>query len=1124
MSATTDTPDSPLPPAPSDLGRGPIANILSRPRAVLTLMIAMIIGGILAYVSIPKEANPDIDVPIFYVSISQQGISPEDAERLLIRPMETELRGLDGIKEIEGIASEGHAGIVLEFDISFDKDQALIDVREKVDQARAELPDDAEEPQVFETNFSLIPTIVVSLSGNVPERTLFRKAKELQDQIEAVPTVLEASMSGQREELVEILIDQNKLESYSIRPQEVLDAVRNNNRLVAAGALDSGEGRFNVKVPGLFETADDIINLPIIADGDGVVTLGDVASIKRTFKDASVFQRFNGEPAIALEVKKRLGTNIIENNEAVREVVDRYTADWPGSVNVDYALDESRYIFEVIGSLQSSIITAISLVMIVVVAALGARSAILVGIAIPTSFLLGFLIISVAGMTVNIMVLFGLVLTTGMLVDSAIVIVEYADRKMAEGVPRQQAYIQAAQRMFWPVFSSTATTLAAFIPMLLWPGVPGEFMSYLPIMVIVVLSASIVTAMVFLPVIGGLVGKTAARAKEQGNAQLLSGTHKVDVNELHGITGIYARMLLRLIKIPELVIISIIGIAVSVFVYFGSNNTGVEFFVEEEPERAVVLISARGNLSPFEVRDLTVEVEERLMTIPGIKHVITTAGTEPGGQQLGDVEDKPVDTVGLITIELRDFCCRRRSKEIFQDIRALAAGIPGIKVEVSVVQGGPPTGKDLRLEITAQDYDTVIATTARVRDFLETGMTGLRDIEDTRPLPGIEWELAVDREEAGRFGTDIAEVGAMIQLVTGGALVGTYRPDDSDDEIDIRVRLPRDERTFDQLDQLRVQTENGLVPLANLVERQARPKVSTITRQNGAFAMDVKANVLEGALPDDKVRELGAWLTAQQWPTSVKFRFRGADEEQKESAAFLGTAAMGALFMMFVILVTQFNSFYQTFLTLLTVVLAVVGVLIGMLVTGQRFSIIMTGTGVVALAGIVVNNSIVLMDTYNRHRRAGGLAPIDAVIRTASQRLRPIFLTTFTTIMGLIPMATQVTVDYFNRSIEVGGITSTWWVQLSTAIIFGLGFSTLLTLLLIPTMLALPYVYQQRWQWLRARYATPVSGTQTAPLPEPANDSGPEVEVEVAATAKPKRKRRRKAARGPGPAIPEAAE
>ncbi|MFN0263049.1 efflux RND transporter permease subunit [Tepidamorphus sp. 3E244] len=1062
---------------------GPIGTILSHPRAVVTVMIAMLIGGILSYVTIPKEANPDIDVPVFYVSIAQQGISPEDAERLLIRPMETELRGLDGLKEITGIASEGHAGIVLEFDISFDKDQALLDVREKVDQAQAELPADAEEPQVIETNFSLIPTIVVNLSGNVPERTLYQYAKNLQDRIESISTVLEATLSGQRDELVEVIVDQTKLESYNISQQQLYNAVTNNNRMVAAGSIETGQGSFNVKVPGLFETTSDIYSIPISQNGDALVTLGDVAEIRRTFKDASTYSRFDGKPSISLEVKKRLGTNIVENNAAVRDMVKEATAEWPDAINVDFALDESSHIFEVLSSLQSSIITAICLVMIVVVAALGARSALLVGFAIPTSFLLGFLIINLAGMTVNIMVLFGLVLTTGMLVDGAIVIVEYAERKMAEGVDPREAYIRAAQRMFWPVFSSTATTLAAFIPMLLWPGVAGEFMSYLPLMVIVVLAASIVTAMVFLPVTGGLMagaimashntyrrligrpdhGPSEADLEAQKRAKLLAGNSQTNYAKVPGITGVYVRSLAHIIRWPALVIVLALGTTVAVFYLFGQYNNGVEFFVEEEPERAVVMVSARGNLSPQEMRDIVVRVENEVVQVPGVKHAITVAGTAPAGQpKLGESEDKPVDSVGQVTIELNDYCCRRMASEIFDDIRARTADMPGMRVEIRKIEGGPPTGKDIRLEVTAQSYDKVLAATARISDHFKTGMEGLRDIEDSRPLPGIEWRLNVDREQAARFGADITAIGVIIQLVTDGVLVGTYRPDDSDDEIDIRVRLPEDERSLEQMDGLRVQTERGLVPLSNFVTREAQPKVTTITRQNGAFSMQVKANVQEGLVAQEKVDEVDAWLKGQEWQNGVAFRFRGADEDQKESMAFLGKAAMAAVFLMFVILVTQFNSFYQTILTLMTVILGVTGVLIGMLVTGQRFSVIMTGTGVVALAGIVVNNAIVLMDTYNRMHRELGVNPIDAILQTAAQRLRPIFLTTFTTMMGLIPMATQVTVNFFAREVEVGGITSTWWVQLSTAIIFGLGFSTLLTLIVIPTMLAAPTVFGQQ--------------------------------------------------------------
>ena len=1090
--------------------RGPIQAILSRPRAVLTVMIAALIGGILSYVTIPKEANPDIDVPVFYVSIPQQGISPEDAERLLIRPMETQLRGLDGLKEITGVASEGHAGIVLEFDISFDKDKALTDVREKVNQARADLPEDADEPQVFETNFSLIPTIVVNLSGQVPERTLYQYARRLKDQIEAIPTVLEAPLSGDREELVEVIIDSTKLESYRLNQQQLLEAVARNNRLVAAGALDTGSGRFNVKVPGLFEGARDLQSLPILRRGETVVRVGDVAEVRRTFKDATSYSRFNGQPAISIEVKKRLGTNIVENNAAVRAVVAEATRDWPQSVKVDFALDESKNIFEVLSSLQSSIITAICLVMIVVVAALGARSALLIGFAIPTSFMLGFLIINLAGMTVNIMVLFGLVLTTGMLVDGAIVIVEYADRKMAEGMQRRQAYILAAQRMFWPVFSSTATTLAAFIPMLLWPGVAGEFMSYLPIMVIVVLAASIVTAMFFLPVLGGLIGKSSASKADMDNARKLSGKAHVDLKEIRGFTGTYVRALSHVVRWPTLVILAAAAITVGVFGYYGQHNNGVEFFVEEEPERAIVLVAARGNLAIEEMRDIVVGVERQVLQVPGIKHVITSAGTATGGVKLGDVEDKPVDTVGQITIELDDYCCRRKAKDIFDDIRARTAALPGIRVEIRKIEGGPPTGKDIRLEVTAPTYAEVLAATGRVSDHFKTGMQGLRDIEDSRPLPGIEWQVRVDREEAGRYDTDIATVGSMIQLVTNGVPVGTYRPDDSDDEIDIRVRLPLQERSLERLDSLRVSTPGGLVPLFNFVERGAKPKVSTITRQNGAFSMQVKANVDEGLLANDKIAEVERWLAGEQWPEAVHFRFRGADQDQKESEDFLGKAALAAVFLMFVILVTQFNSFYQTFVTLLTVVLGVTGVLIGMMMTGQRFSIIMTGTGVVALAGIVVNNAIVLMDTYNRLHGELGLQPVDAILRSAAQRLRPIFLTTFTTMMGLIPMATQVTVDFFNREIEVGGVTSTWWVQLSTAIIFGLGFSTVLTLVLVPVLLAAPHIYgemlRRAFGWLMPKLRGTRGGKaggggknaptgKRTPANEPGEASGPVAEA-----------------------------
>ena len=1140
---------------------GALEQILSRPKTILTMMVVLIIAGVSAYITIPKEAQPDIDVPVYFVTVNQQGISPGDAERLLVRPLETSLRGINGLKELTAIAGEGYAAVILEFTIDTEKDKVLADIRDKVDQAKSQLPADADEPTVKETNFALQPTIIVTLSGKVPERTLYTHARRLKDEIEAISTVREVNLSGNRDEILEIILDLEKMESYDITQTELLNALSQYNQLVPAGFIDDGGGRFNVKVPGLVETALDVYSIPIKQNGEAVVTLGEVTEIKRTFKDPSAYTRVNGEPAIAIEVIKRIGTNIIVNNDEVRAVVKKFSADWPATIKINYLLDQSSFINEVQGSLQASIMTAIVLVMIVVVASLGLRSGLLVGLSIPVSFMVGFLILSTIGMTVNMMVMFGMVLTVGMLVDGAIVVTEYADRKIAEGMEPTAAYHRAAKLMFWPVVSSTATTLAAFLPLLMWPGVSGEFMSYLPVMVIIVLSASLMTALIFLPTTGALFGQVSAWAgrnaswllsgvvaagltaiaafaltfsavstavgfglntifKAAGDfaaqqqieatadiiaaivaggtaialaiflypfltrivrwrrskppkidlvARMLSSDAKLDIKKIPGFTGGYLRLLKLLtgnLIGNAVVMVVIVSLTVTVFSMFGQNNAGVEFFVDEEPDVAIVLVSGRGNMSAIEIRDLVGEVETQVLRVPGIDNVVMTSrapggGSAGGGSPIGGVQDKPVDVIGELQIDLTDYCCRPKAIEIFDEIRTRTANIAGIRVEVRKIEGGPPTGKDLRLQIKSTDYDAMVVAVGLVRAQVDK-MRGMQDVEDGRPLPGIEWQLDVNREAAGRYNAGIVAIGSMVQLVTNGVLIGKYRPNDSDDEVDIRVRLPESQRSFDSLDKLKLRTANGQVPLSNFVTRTAKQKISSIKRKDGLYAMDIKANLIKGhaengkaVTPDDKVAELQTWLDEQKWPSSIQFKFRGADEEQKEAGAFLAKAAGIALFLMFIILVTQFNSFYQTVLTLMTVILAVVGVLIGLMITGQKFSIIMTGTGVVALAGIVVNNAIVLIDTYNR-LRSEGVEVREAVLKTSAQRLRPIMLTTVTTILGLIPMALQINMNFITQTVTVGGITSIWWVQLSTAVISGLAFSTLLTLVMIPTLLALP--------------------------------------------------------------------
>ena len=1036
-----------------------LETILNRPKTVMTMMLVMLFSGIVTYITIPKEADPDIDVPIFAVTITLQGISPEDSERLLVKPMETELRGLEGLKELSAIAGQGYATLIGEFQIDVDLAKAGVDFREKVDQAKSELPTDADEPIVDEFNFSLFPTMIVALSGDLPERTLYQMARKLESELEALPSVLEARLSGQREELLEVEIDPTRLEAFEITPIELALKLNSNNQLIAAGALDRGAGKFNVKVPGLIRTRNDVFNIPLKVGDTGIVTLQDVAKIRRTFKDPSTFSRFNGKPALVLSIIKRKGANIIENNAVVKETVTNFSKDWSDAVTIDFALDQSKFIFEVLGSLQAAIITAILLVMIVVVMTLGMRSAIMVGIAIPTSFMIGFMLIGVMGLTVNMMLMFGMVLTVGILVDGAIVVVEYADRKMAEGLARGEAFRLAAKRMFWPVTSSTATTLAAFLPLLFWPGVSGKFMSYLPLTVIFVLSASLITAMIFLPVIGSLMGKSSATSEEVAVAKKLSGTAKVNYKEIKGYAGVYVRQIQKLLYHPFKVIAATLLVLYAVFFAFGKFSNGVEFFVDTEPEQALIFISGRGNLSAQEELDLVREVEREVLPVAGLAAVFTKTGGAGSGPELGTgITDAPIDQIGLITVELEDFALRRPGKIILEELRKRTRKIPGIKVEVRKRDDGPPVGKAVKLEVRGENRALVYSVVDRINQQMSNNMQGLRDIEDTRPLPGIEWIMDVDRREAGRFGADVAMVGGIIQLVTNGILIAKYRPDNAEDEVDIRARLPAAERTLDGLDRLRIRTTSGLVPISNFVKRSPAQRVNTIIRKDGVFVTTIKGAVKQGVLGNDKVAELDKWLKTQSWPQGVSFRFRGADEEEKEAGAFLGKAMIGALFLMFIILLTQFNSFYQSILTLSTVVLSLIGVLLGMMITGQTFSIIMTGTGIVALAGIVVNNSIVLIDTFNRLKSLG-IHDIDAALRAAAQRLRPVLLTTITTICGLLPMALQINLDFFDHSIQLGSITSIWWVQLSTAIIFGLGFATIITLIVTPVMLALPAVF-----------------------------------------------------------------
>ncbi|OAN81172.1 acriflavine resistance protein B [Jannaschia sp. EhC01] len=1201
-----------------------------RARMVIAFVLLSLTVGTAAYIGLPKEGEPDIDIPGLFVSVPFPGISAVDSERLLVRPMEAEFQDLDGLLTINATAAEGYAGIFLEFEFGWDKGATIADVRDAMGRAEVQFPDGAESYSINEINFSEFPIMVVALSGSAPERTLIRLANEMQTELEALSPILSAGIAGARDEMLEVILDPLALEAYDVTAADLISAVQGNNQLIAAGEVTTEGGANSVTIPSSFDDAQDVYNLAITVDGDRVVTLGELADIRLTYQDRDGTARFNGETTIALQVVKRQGFNIIDTVALIRETVEAVEATWPeelrASVHVETTLDQSVQVDGMVRQLEGSVLTAIALVMIVVLAALGTRSALLVGFAIPTSFLLCFILLGVMGITISNIVMFGLILAVGMLVDGAIVVVEYADRRLAEGARPMQAYTEAAKRMFWPVVSSTATTLCAFLPMLFWPGVPGEFMGMLPVTLIFVLSASLIVALIYLPVLGGVAARTSrlidtvsdtfkglvpwyivrlAITVGLGYLMFLSALQVVRPGVLFplpedmaplaqmGIGGALFVAICVLMSVcvssiqitrrekrvqsgyrrspfgwfihlmtgnPVMPVVSIVGVSifvVSVFTYFGEHSRGVEFFVTTEPETAIVYVRARGNLSVEEQDAMVRQVEEIVMTQEGVRDVFAFSGSGGLDNNTGGAA-APADTIGQVQIDLMPWGTRANGDAILDQLQTRLDGLAGFETEIFSVSNGPAGGKPVSLRISGDNWEELQEATNIVREYYEN-LDGLLLVEDTLPLPGIDWQINVDVEAAGRFGADVQTVGAMVQLVTRGILLDTMRVPTSDEEIDIRVRFPEEARVLSTLDTLRVRTPDGLIPLSNFVTYEPTPQLAEISRRDQERFFEVKADVVsdviiyeavpldengepfededgnpirEGVIPlgygdavpeeevaqgaeanlvirtpntgiaalfgpetvayhnvpdyagdqpleqlaqaivdgeyelritpmtpTERIERITEWLEAETpLPASVSWEWGGDQEEQQESQEFLSQAFAAALGLMFIILLAQFNSVYNSVLVLLAVVLSTTGVLIGMLVMDQTFSIIMTGTGIVALAGIVVNNNIVLIDTYQEYSRF--MPKLEAIVRTAEARIRPVLLTTITTMAGLAPMMYGISLDFGSGGYTIDSPTALWWKQLATAVVFGLGIATVLTLIFTPSLLAL-----RVWFW-----------------------------------------------------------
>ena len=967
----------------------------------------------------------------------------------------TSIKDLDGLLHYTTTATQGFASVLLEFDANANKDKAEQDVRAKMDGIGSLLPTDATTPIITAVSTAMFPSISVAVYGDVPQRALQQKAKDLQDALQKLPDVQSADLSGSRDEMLAVTIDSDKLEAYGLTAAQLLDALAKNNLVVPGGTLDTGHGSFNVEVPGLITTPEDVYSLPLKTSGDTVVTFGDVAQITRTFKDATSYADVNGQPAITLSVVKKLGTNVINVVDQVKATTTELTSTWPAGIQHSFLLDQSETAKSQFNSLQAAVLTAVALVMIVCVAALGIRPALMIGTSIPISFMIAFLVTSLLGMTLNMMIMFGLVLAVGVLVDDPIVVVEYAERKLQEGVPKRDAFIMAARKMFVPVVSATATTLCAFVILLFWPGIIGKFMSYLPIIVIVVMGASLLSALVFMPVIGALVARTHVDPVAKAKADIVMYPDKFDTKKVGGFTGVYVRVMSKLLHYPLVTLP--IGLLLIVAAFMFAHPSGVVLFPDSEPEQGTVDVIARGNYSPVQIRDFLREVENKVLAVQGIQDAVMSFG---GGQRLrrqraaGHHRHDPaaVAAMGRPLAGRANLPGNPRQDQEPARARHRDRGRPE---RAAIWQGHQPQGREPGLQRPApcrREPARLRREQAR-RHHRRRGRAPLarhRLAGDDRPRRGGKIWHRRARAQPLRAARDGRREDRHVP-----ARRSRHR-------LDIRVRLPQDERSFEALDSLKIATADGQVPVSNFIKRTPVQKVATIGRYDGDYSMTVAANLKDGVNANAKVQLVKQWeqdqIKAGNIPSSVHIVYGGEDEQNAETGAFIVKAFIVALAMIALVLLLEYNSFWQVFITISTVGMSLAGVMIGLAVTHTPFSMIMTGLGVVALAGIVVKNGIVLTDTYNHYNRDDGVEPVKAMLITISQRVRPVLLTATVTALGVIPMALNVEFDFIGREITVGGLAGTWFTALSTALVSGLFVSTSLTLILVPVMIVAPKV------------------------------------------------------------------
>ncbi len=1027
-----------------------ISNVSIRNRVTVAVLVLLIsLAGAYSYVTLPRESAPDVPIPYILVTTTYQGVAPEEMENSVTRVIESKLTGIKGLKEVRSSSFEGLSSILVEFTPDIRIEDALQYVRDKVEQAKGDLSKtEADAPVVTEINISEFPIMSLSISGNISPVTLKDIGDKLQDAIEQnVPGVLNVNVLGGLEREIRIEMDPQLVAWYNLTIPEVMSLIPGEHVNVSAGGTETPGIKFNVRVPGEFKSEkdiQDIAHLPIAKRGDSTIFLGDVATVRDTFKDRQSISRLDGQESITLTVQKRVGANILEIAAGVKRVVAEAKKRAPQGVNFTLTMDRSDDIKLMVADLENNIGAALVLVVAVLLVSIGFRASMVVALAVPLSMLMSFALLQMMGYTLNMIVLFSLVLAVGMLVDDAIVIVENVYRHMQMGYGRIEAAMKGTSEVAWPVITSTFTTCAAFLPLLFWPGIMGSFFKYLPVTLIVTLMSSLFVAMVVSPVVCTLVpGKVASRDAH------------------HPILRAYRKLLRLAVEHRVTTLALAVMLLVGVAIFYGKRGLGMEFMPNIDPKHGIVNIRGPQGTNITQSDRLALAIEARLAQrrkADGILQVVTNVGS--GGQDIAGALFGSSSAAGphaaSLTLVYPKFEERvKKSADSIKEIRAALKDIPGAEIKVEKEPMGPPTGAAVTIRIIGEDLNELQKLSEKATGLIRDvpGMVNLRsDLELAKP----ELVFRPERISINSAGLSTKVVGQFLQTCLMGSKVGTFRQ--GEDEYDITVRLPLAQRSnIDELANLQIPNTTGQpVPLSSLGKFELKKGLGTINRVNQKRVITLTADA-EGRLGPDLLKDVQKILAGGlKLPEGYEVKYVGENEEMEKANTFLSKAFVVGLILITLIMVAQFNTLSVPMVIMTTVVLSLIGVLSGLLACQMPFGLIMTGLGVICLAGVVVKNGIVLMD-YTRKLQAGGMDVITACVEAGAIRLRPVLLTAACTVLGLVPTALGMSYDFHTLEWVTKSESSAWWKPMAVAVIFGLSFATILTLVVVPCLYVLLY-------------------------------------------------------------------